>query len=223
MIHSGKHEELICELYPFMTHNREFKYSSNINKNPKDNKYYFSRNYDNLMYCIYLVVKNTLDINDFKTDFNKIMPMLKERALTKCKLENGSILKNIKQSKNDFINSIFSMNKLSWEHFYGMCAYHDMVIIVIKNKIAYIYGDINIHNVKGCITINENYTCFDMNSNIVLDDYYIIYNPLKPIRPISYYKLDDLKLICNKLNISYDNMKKPEIYFSICKVIGDTN
>ncbi len=28
MIHSGKHEELICELYPFMTHNREFKYKN---------------------------------------------------------------------------------------------------------------------------------------------------------------------------------------------------
>lgn len=219
MIHSGNHEELICELYPFMTSNKEIRNTSCKKEFIKDNIYLFSRNNDNLMYCIYLAIKNTLDINKFKTNYNNIFPFLKENAISKCKADNGLMLKTIKQSKNDFINYIFSTNKLDWNYFYGMCFYNDMVIIAIKNKIAYIYGDMDIHSVKGYITINDNHTSFDMNLKIILDDFFIIKNPLKPIRAISNYKIDELKTICHKLDITYDNMNKNEIYSAICKVI----
>lgn len=221
MIHSGKHEELICELYPFMASDKPPIYLSNKKNVSNENKYFFSRNNDNLMYCIYLVVKNTLDINDFKTNFNKVSPSLKETAITKCRLDNGVLLKSIRQSKNEFINSIFSMNKLDWQHFYGMCLYNDMVIVVIKKKIAYIYGDIDVHEIKGCITITENHTLFEYNSNIVLDDFFVIQNPLKPIRPISNYKLVDLKTICDKLDIEHDGMKKNDIYTAISREINE--
>ena len=181
---------------------------------------FFSKNHDNLMYCIYKVIKNTLDINDFNTNFNKISPILKETAIEKCKLDNGMLLKPIKQSKNEFINSIFSMKNLDWDHFYGMCLYNDMVIIVIKNKIAFIYGDMDVHPIKGCITIGDNFTCFESNTKINFDDFFVINNPLKPIRTISNYKMDDLKNICDKLNIDYESMKKPEMYAAICKEIA---
>ena len=222
MIHSGIHEELICELYPFMTSTKEIE-NRQIKKHlSQDNKYFFSKQNDNLMYCIYSVIKNTLDINDFNTDFNKISPILKQTAIEKCKSENGSRLKAIRQTKNEFMNSVFSMKTLDWEHFSGMCLYHDMVIILTKNKIAFIYGDIDIHPIKGYITINENdnYTCFEKQANINLDEFYVISNPLKPIRPISNYKLDDLKKICNNLNIDCESMKKTEMYAAICKEIA---
>lgn len=219
MIHSGIHEEIICQLYPFMTSNYENRLPSDSHKTHNKNIFFFSKNNDNLMYCIYLVIKNTLDIDDFKTDFHNISPSIKDNTITKCKLDNGSLLKNIKQSKTNFINTIFSSNKLEWEFFYGMCIYNDMVIVVLKNKIAYIYGDIDVHNIKGYITLNEHSTYFQTNLNIILNDFFIIKNPLKPIRTISHYKLQDLKDICDKLDISYDSMKKNEIYSTICKYI----
>ncbi len=216
MIHSGIHVELVCQLYPFMTSKKELNVFKKERISKNDDKYFFSKTNDNLMYCIYKVIQNTLDINEFNTEFNKISPILKNTAIEKCKLDNGSRLKPIRQTKNEFMNSIFSMKNLDWEHFYGMCLYHDMVIIAIKNKIAFIYGDINVHNVKGYININENnYTYFETNKVIDLDDFLVISNPLKPIRPISNYKLDDLKSICDKLSISCESMKKTDMYSAI--------
>lgn len=220
MIHSGIHEELICELYPFMTSNKEVNFCHSIKKHlSNDNKYFFSKKNDNLMYCIYLVVRNTSDINEFNTNFNKISPLLKETAIKKCKLDNGTLLKTIRQSKNEFMNSVFSTKILDWEHFFGMCLYHDTVIIVLKNKIAFVYGDLAVHPIKGYITINENHTCFEPSCSVNLDNFFIINNPLKPILSMSQYKLDDLKLICDKLAIPYGSMKKNEIYTAINKEI----
>ena len=220
MFHSGIHEELICNLYPFMTSKKEQNIFQSKTHKRDDDKYFFSKKNDNLMYCIYKIIKNTLDINDFNTEFNKIYPILKNTAIENCKLDNGMSLKTIRQTKNEFINSIFSMKNLEWDYLYGMCIYHDMVIIAIKNKIAFIYGDINVHNVKGYININENnYTYFETNKVINLDDFLVISNPLKPIRPISNYKVDDLKSICDKLNISCDSMKKTDMYSAIINEI----
>ena len=221
MIHSGIHEEVICQLYPFMTTNKEIDNRKIKPHITQDKKYFFSKQNDNLMYCIYIVIKNTLDINDFNTEFNKISPILKHVAIQKCKSDNGMLLKNIRQTKNEFMNSIFSMKTLDWEHLYGMCLYHDMVIIVLKNKVAFLYGDKDLHPVKGYITINEddNYTVFETYKSIDLNDFFVVQNPLKPIRPMSQYKLSDLHVICDKLGISYDSLKKNEIYSAIVKNI----
>lgn len=221
MIHSGIHEEVICQLYPFMTSNKEIDNRKTKTQITQDKKYFFSKQNDNLMYCIYIVIKNTLDINDFNTEFNKISPILKQVAIQKCKSDNGMLLKSIRQTKNEFMNSIFSMKTLDWEHLYGMCLYHDMVIIVLKNKVAFLYGDKDLHPVKGYITINDtdNYTFFETRKTIDLNDFFVVQNPLKPIRAMSQYKLTDLHLICEKLGISYDSLKKNEIYSAICKNI----
>ena len=221
MIHSGIHEEVICQLYPFMTSNKEIDNRKTKTQITQDKKYFFSKQNDNLMYCIYIVIKNTLDINDFNTEFNKISPILKQVAIQKCKSDNGMLLKTIRQTKNEFMNSIFSMKTLDWEHLYGMCLYHDMVIIVLKNKVAFLYGDKDLHPVKGYITINDtdNYTFFETRKTIDLNDFFVVQNPLKPIRAMSQYKLTDLHLICEKLGISYDSLKKNEIYSAIGKNI----
>ena len=65
----------------------------------------------------------------------------------------------------------------------------------------------------------ENYTVFETYKSIDLNDFFVVQNPLKPIRPMSQYKLSDLHVICDKLGISYDSLKKNEIYSAIVKNI----
>tara|TARA_B100000401_G_scaffold162914_3_gene108797 strand:+ start:356 stop:1033 length:678 start_codon:yes stop_codon:yes gene_type:complete len=225
MIHSGVHEEIICELYPFMACYREFKPKNEARKKQhEDNKYFFKRGQDNLMYCIYCIVKNTLDIRDFTKGATN--QALRTIAIENCKADNGSKLKPIKQSKKDFMNDVFTIEKIDWIHFYGMCVYHDIVIYVIKKNLLYIYGEYDDDDPKvdGIIIIDNNSTFFefaDKKRAVNRDEYYIISNPTKPLKSASFYKIADLQEICKKLNIDFLGLKKPVIYESIVNYMNE--
>jgi hypothetical protein len=66
------------------------------------------------------------------------------------------------------------------------------------------------HNLnKPLIVINNEYKFIDIND---FTQYYEITNLEKPLNSVSYYKLSELTEIAIKLNLSYDKIKKVDLY-----------
>lgn len=210
--------------------NKDCEFTKKINKSKycESNSITEMKKYNNFLYCIIdnfnLVLSNS---NDKKLEFNKIVTDIcskldEETNLYYDKFNYSSrfSIKKIQHSLQSclrdekFISSIYYLNDFYSNH---------IVIVDIKNKTyyetsfknypkKYLFCDGNTFSFDD--KLDSKYT--ETKENIVFDDDFSknIYNNY--LKAIGNYKLEDLKNICNSLNISYMDgnkvMKKKNIY-----------
>lgn len=233
MYHTNNHYELISNITPFFYTTNLLHHPSNKlnikNRSFNDNHdiFFFNKNIssnyiDNLTYCLYLI------INDYSIDnsqqyynhksFQKYLT-LKENSIKLVKQDNGSLLKFYKiYTLNAFINDIFSTKIITWKLFYAIAIYNDILILVIKDNIAYYFGKHDSNNIDGFI-IADNYLYFTKKYHYNSNNFYKVLYPFKHINSISTYKISDLQNIANQLNIIITidgkNRLKKDIYNDI--------
>ena len=154
---------------------------------------------DNLFFIIYMKVNNELlSMNYFNEPLEKTkMIELLQNDTFKFKYKN-KVIDNLSEDKINLFT------------FYHITRYFKINVIWFSD---YCYSKM-IHD-------DENNTIYYLNSNyewcenIDLEDKYQINDLYKPLKSLSYYKLDDLKDIAKYMNI--DEKKKKDIYDSISK------
>jgi hypothetical protein len=232
MNHSGKHFEIICEMYPFITNERKFQTKfntinniklrkNNINHNIPDYVFEFRRKYDNIMHCIYILLQKSHhhDIcSSYSNDNTKLFQTfsnIKTYVIDLCNNDKGVKLKPIKYTSKNFVNSIFSSEITNYLDFYSLCVYLDIVVLLIKPDInvIFIFGNLTTAKTFGYIThtILDNTFRFQTDLKVILDDFYLVYNPMKPLFSASYYKICDLRVICEKINIPTNKNDKRRV------------
>lgn len=226
MIHNNTHCEIICNLFPFMFINKqECSYTNKIhykNKQSSDN-YFYNKNADFFIHCILLCINNYVidNMNIMNYQYHKLhcqYDFIKNDTLHIARHDTNAIFKKYKICTfKHFSNSIFSCKFINPELFFFINIFNNITIIIIQNNKAYFFGDNN-NNISGYI-ISDDYKYFTKTYNFNPDLYYHIYNPFKPINSISSYKISDLYVIANKLNIpiKFDNKNrlKKDIYDDI--------
>lgn len=200
------------------TQNNTYNKSNSINKkeiiNPKQTNYFFpdSQYTDQLFWC-YIIYKYGLD--EYFINKNHIYEYEKQN---KFNILNTYLIPNKKEIKKIF--------KIKYSDIESNCIYDSKisiaVFIVIMNymNINVIYYDKNIYyelineDNNDLIIIkksDEKYSvCIDNDKEDIgkiRNTKYIVDNIYKPLKPISNYKVSELKEICTKLNI---NIKKDE-------------
>lgn len=174
------------------------------NNNNNNNAYFYNKNTDFLLHCI------LLSLNDYLLNLNKSYYFnettssqyhaIKDRSINLAKNDTNSYMKKYKiiTTKN-FINTIFSCNKITPELFFMLNVLNNITIIVLKNNKAYYFGNNN-NNVSGYI-IADTYKYFTKEYEFKSELYYHIYNPFKCINCASSYKILELQNIAKILNI----------------------
>jgi hypothetical protein len=119
------------------------------------------------------------------------------------------------------INTFKIKNK---EYILNNLMYEPYINLITLNAIAKCY-DINLvyvkdniyikmcHNINiPLLVITSDYNFIKKSLNEIENEYYEITNLEKPLNSVSYYKLSELTEIAIKLNLSYDKIKKVDLY-----------
>ena len=173
------------------------KNSNPKNSNPKNNNVY-----DKLCHILY----HKLNEKDFFYKYNERSEKIKILELLEpIKIKNKMLIINNLNDKDinlitlNFICYILKIN-IIW---YTDKCYYKMLYQNEKNEKLYLYN-------------NEKFT-----DEPILTDKYEILNLDKPLKCISYYKLDELKEINDMLKLNPVTLKKKDIYEAISKYYKD--
>jgi len=196
--------------------------NNNNKNNNKNNNYFYNKNTDFLLHCILLSLDdNVINLNQsyyFNETTSSKYHAIKNNSINLAKNDANGYMKKYKifTTKN-FINAIFSCNKITPELFFMLNILNNITIIILKNNIAYYFGNNN-NNVSGYI-IATNYKYFTVKYDFNPDTYYHVFNPFKPINCLSSYKIGELQNIAKLLNIPIiidnKNRLKKELYDDI--------
>ena len=179
----------------------------NNNNNNNNNNYYHNRKEDFLLQCVNMVLNN--ESNECHHN------IIKNNSIELAKNDVNGLMKKYKifTSKN-FINTIFSCDKITPELFFMLNILNNITVIIIKDKKAYYFGDNN-SNVSGYIIV-DTYKYFTKEYDFNPELYYNILTPFKPIKCASSYKIGDLhdiaKLLDIPIIIDNKNRLKKDIY-----------
>ena len=218
------------------------KYSKYNEPNKINNNKRFA---DKLFWLFYKIINNfhDSDLQDINT--LKIMKDFKFSIVEKIKSQKN-VLKDFKIQRSLVEDDLTNNEKICFKTFHALCILHLVNVIVIRDNNTYSIlcnnNDekvINLENYKILKITNfkmsPSFNNFDIEliNNIIseeelqkiLKDYYNIENFEKPLKAFSNYKLDDLIIISNKLNINiYDEhgkkRKKQDLYTNILQKIG---
>jgi len=170
---------------------------------------------DKLFYAIFNKM-NSYDVTHI--EYNKI----NERQEKIKMAENIEKLDIKPKNKEKIIENLMYDNNINMKTFNILCMFYKINVLFIKDNtfVKMFYSDSSI------LTMNENYyfldTTNDTNNNIDITNKYEI-NLDKPIKCISYYKLNELKEISKQLHLPYENFKKQQLYDSIVNIINKLN
>ena len=168
---------------------------------------------DSLFWCFYILKNDFEKYNFIKSPFSTE----KEIKISFIELmrENKTLLKQMKMRRSIFENNLLNDEKITVETFLVFCVFYKINIIV-KDNIKYLEiihddGPVNI------IETSMNKYGINYTSKFCKDKYWKIqgYNFNNPIRPISNYKLKDLRDICKILDIDITKKKKKDLYEQI--------
>lgn len=127
-----------------------------------------------------------------------------------------SKLRVLKITKVSFEEDLLYSKSIKPSTLKVLCYYNNLSVIIIKNK-CYYYFNFG----KECYLLKNNKyaNIIDIKSISMIENKYFLLERLDNLLyAISYYKLADLKLICNKLDISLTGLKlKKQLYDSILK------
>jgi len=196
---------------------------NDFNKNEYNkSKLFIPKNNDKLFWCLY-ILKNGLNL--YNLNFNSgfsIEKELKIKAVTFMKNNEH----NIKIKKTEVESNLLFDKKISIQSLSLLCNMLKMNVRLINNNFYYEFLNNESEEFKYIIIENKNYGINLDNTNENIDNKLLIINVSKPINSLSYYKVDELIQLANKLkiNIKNENNKnktKKDIYDEIYKIIYD--
>ena len=156
--------------------------------------------YDYLFYEFYRKINN-LDYISFNVYNEKQVKTKMAEEINKLKIKKKDFIMN--NLMYDFNIHLITLNAL--------CMHYKINLIFVKDQI-YIKM---FHNEDGPIIIMDNNFKFLDYTESIYDTHYEIINLEKPMKCMSYYKVDDLIEIAIKLHLNYDKIKKQILYDSI--------
>tara|TARA_B100000035_G_scaffold314470_2_gene330829 strand:- start:4845 stop:5660 length:816 start_codon:yes stop_codon:yes gene_type:complete len=224
--------------------NNKIKVSNNLiyidyNKNKKkyndnNNKY----KEDTFFWCFYnlLYKENYIDEHILKVEKETKILLLEELRKNKLKLKK-------KYKLNILEDELLNAKKISFNTFCGLCCLKDISIFIVTPNNSYSYflnnnelienNMLNSYELFNFIELKYNNSLINVkNNNInkinlsendyknIINNYYYLENLEKPLKSITYYKLDDLISITHKLKINLYNdvnkkKTKKDLYFDI--------
>tara|TARA_Y100000992_G_scaffold171647_1_gene115474 strand:- start:109 stop:840 length:732 start_codon:yes stop_codon:yes gene_type:complete len=209
------------------TSNKKPESKKNENKNNFKPYLIYPKQYDKLFWCFY-IIKNGVD--DYKDIDNKHFLIEKEVKLDFVQTirANSSLLKDNKIKKIETELDIANSRQISINSFHALCLYNHLNVTVLSNNIYYSFISNN-ESPMNIIDISTNFTgCrVDIDDNLLNDllkNKICVENPNRPLRSVTFYKLDDLHEYCKKLAINYQyssgkSKKKQEIYNEIKQLL----
>ena len=195
----------------------------NIKNNTKDTIFYPINN-DKLFWCLYIT---NYGMNEYNLNFSKYFSIEKEikiNAITYMKNNNHKI--KIKINKSSVENNLLYEKNITIQSFALLCNMLNLNIRIINNN--HYYEFLNNNNQDFTNIIYNNKYGIDLlkkKNNDIIDNKFLVTNYNKPINSITYYKVDDIYEICNKLKINIKNDKnknktKKELYDEIYNILN---
>ncbi len=209
---------------------------------------------DTFFWCFYnlLNINELNELNKFN-EFNEYneLKLLKIEKDTKILLleelrKNKNKIKK-KYKLNVLEDELLNSKKISFNTFCGLCCLKDINIFITTNNNTYSYflnndelienNMLNSYNLFNFIELKYNNSLINVKNNTInniniseneykniISNHFYLENLEKPLKTISYYKLDDLINICNKLNIIIYNSAnkkktKKELYSNILNIL----
>jgi len=171
--------------------------------------------YDNLFYELFNTI-NKRDINhidhiDHNSKFNEKQEKFKIAAeVEKC-------IKLKSKDKDAIIQNLMYENKINLKTLNALCLFYKINLLYVKDNIfiTMYFGSDNY-----CM-INDKIRELDLNTLELSKKYNVCLD--KPLRCMSYYKIDDLRLISEQLHLPTENIKKQQLYDSISNVLSKLN
>jgi 16S rRNA G527 N7-methylase RsmG len=199
----------------------------------KKDEWFLPKQKDSLFWCVYIFKYGLDSYNIIQHSYgNKILE--EKQKIIDFIQQNPKLLKssNVKIT-NDNVKEILSEfmvdNVTSYHGLVALSMYYKMPIYLInderkiylkflpekemsENKPCYLY----LH--QGIMKIPKyKLSMFEKETN--LDSFLCLESHLKPLKPISYYKVEDLQNIMNKIGfIPKEKMKKNEYYEKLCEL-----
>lgn len=207
----------------------------NNNHNRVSKPHYKITHRDSLFWSLYILDHGYLEYmkihinygNVYLNEKKKIYDNLfcKRDLVKSCNLRITNI--KFQEIMSDLVS--YSNKNIDYYMLYGFIAHYKFNIIILnKDKKSYFHfkNDMN-GSTTHLIEIRKE-KFFDISKedieNTEIDSIYNTYVELHnfntPMKGISSYKMDDLKMVARKLDITYDTLKKPDIYTKIYKTIA---
>ena len=202
--------------------NKDFNSNKGIKlANEFKSNLFIPKNNDKLFWCLYIL---KYGFNEYNLNFNYGFSIEKE-----LKINGVTFMKDNKHSlkikKTQVESNLLYDKQISIQSAGLLCSMFDLNIRIINNNFYYEFLNIDKEDFKNIIYENKNYG-INLDYEIYnIEDKYLITNICKPINAISFYKLDELIKLANKLkvNIKNENNKnktKKEIYEIILTIIS---
>jgi hypothetical protein len=178
---------------------------------------------DKLFWCFYQLY----DLNEFNENAQKKIEFQFKIEFVEKLRQNKNILKanslKILKLEDEFDNQ----PKITISGFHSLCLLYNLSVIIKRdNKTYYKFNIDDISLTEKINIVNFTNNTFTIENNInstkindILDNYYYIEDYNKVLKGISSYKVDELRVLANKLNIETTkdnkNKTKPELYQEI--------
>tara|TARA_Y100000768_G_scaffold180421_1_gene135123 strand:+ start:2575 stop:3336 length:762 start_codon:yes stop_codon:yes gene_type:complete len=185
-----------------------------------DNKTRYFKPYqkDTLFWCFYYITYGELKYQQIKNHYYENEKNMKISSIKELR-EKKNILKQNNIRLTEIENNLASEEVINEKVLHALCLIYEKRIIIVKD---FTYLDIGLsENIDGIIFVNKGdyklllnndntCKCSNDDSKEIYKDKFLVTNPQKPIRTISYYTLANLHEIANclKINIYDTNGKK---------------
>ena len=164
--------------------------------------------YDYLFYEIFHKIHN-LDSTSF-------IPYIERQE----KMKIAESLEKIKMKSHDFIlNNIMYDFNIHLITLNAICIFYKINLLFIKDAT---YIKMFHSESEKVLVMNDKYKFINYDPGIY-DTHYEVTNLLKPLNSVSYYKVDELVTIAQKIHIPYEKVKKKDLYDSIYNYLVKLN
>ena len=185
-----------------------------IKNKVKNDDIFYPRERDNLFWCFYIC---NFGIDEYYNVKNKFVEEKKIKYDMIEKLRGKKeIFKLFKISRNTFEDDMANNKRISLNSFRILSYFHELNIFYVNDRK---YFSMILNDNTNILMLVKNDKNYGVQSNISMDKinyykehYWELFNLDKPLRTISYYKVDDLRTICKKINIDFNGMTKNKMY-----------
>jgi hypothetical protein len=200
------------------------------NKQPAKNvqtsndRFFYPREKDSLFWCFYIMKNGLLNYQMIQHKNIVLEKNYKIEYIEKIRKEKH-IIKNYKfASFTNIENNLVNDNKINISTFLTLCVVENINVMFIRRK-TYYELFMNDSNDVYIVNLSENdkygFELIQKNAcDKIRDSFFRIDNIDKPLKSITYYKVNELIEICKKLLIDFNketgkNKSKSELYESI--------
>lgn len=213
---------------------RKQKYYGNLEKKKIKPSIYFIKETDKLFWIFYILLNDYDEYQQINNIFKEEMK-LKYKCINYIQESQEKFKDKIRKNKlkiNDAITDLGNQKKITMDTFKILCIFYYINIAIKKNKlIEYYYNETQEEDnhkdteIKFYL-INEYIDLFTdkITLNTIQKEYITVKSLNKPLKSITYYKLDELQRMAEKLDInSFINgkkKKKKELYQEINTILS---